>query len=68
MRTTLNINDDIIKSVLELSGAKNRSQAVNKVLEDYVREKQIENLLRLKGKLHLGNNWKELREMELDEA
>ena len=68
MRTTLNINDDIIKKVLELTGAKNRSQAVNKVLEDYVQEKQIENILRLKGKLHLENNWKELREMELDEA
>ena len=29
MRITLNINDDIIKKVLELTGAKNRSQAVN---------------------------------------
>jgi metal-responsive CopG/Arc/MetJ family transcriptional regulator len=68
MRTTLNIKDDIIKKVLELSGAKNRSQAVNQVLEAYVQEKQIENLLKLKGNLHLENNWKELREMELDEA
>lgn len=68
MRTTLNINDEIIKKVLELTGAKNRSQAVNKVLEAYVQERQIENILRLKGKLHLENNWKELREMELDEA
>jgi Arc/MetJ family transcription regulator len=68
MRTTLNINDNIIKMVLELTGAKNRSQAVNKVLEAYVQEKQIEKLLKLKGKLHLENNWKELREMELDEA
>jgi len=54
--------------VLELTGAKNRSQAVSKVLEAYVQQKQIENLLKLKGKLHLENNWKELREMELDEA
>ncbi len=68
MRTTLNINDNIIKMVLELTGAKNRSQAVNKVLEAYVQQKQIEKLLKLKGKLHLENNWKELREMELDEA
>ena len=68
MRTTLNINDNIIKMVLELTGAKNRSQAVSKVLEAYVQQKQIENLLKLKGKLHLESNWKELREMELDEA
>ena len=68
MRTTLNIKDDIIKQVLELTGAKNKSQAVNEVLEAFVREKQTQNLLNLKGKLHLEENWQQLREMELDES
>jgi Arc/MetJ family transcription regulator len=40
MRTTLNIKDDIIKQVIELTGVKNKSQAVNQVLEAFVREKQ----------------------------
>ena len=64
MRTTLNIKDDIIKQVIELTGAKNKSQAVNQVLEAFVREKQTQKLLKLKGKLHLEDNWKKLREME----
>jgi len=67
MRTTLNIKDDVIKQVLDLTGAKNKSRAVNEVLEAYVREKQTQKLLELRGKLHLEDNWARLREMELDE-
>jgi metal-responsive CopG/Arc/MetJ family transcriptional regulator len=67
MRTTLNVKNDLINKVLELTGAKNRSQAVNDVLEYFIKEKQINNLLNLKGKLHLDENLKDLREMELDE-
>lgn len=67
MRTTLNIKDDVIKQIVELTGAKNKSHAVNEALEAYVREKQMQKLLELRGKLHLEDNWKRLREMELDE-
>jgi Arc/MetJ family transcription regulator len=67
MRTTLNIKDNVIKQVLKLTNAKNKSQAVNEVLEAYVREKQTQKLLDLRGKLHLEDNWERLREMELDE-
>lgn len=67
MRTTLNIKDEIVKQVLELTGAKNKSQAVNQALEAFVREKRTQKLLNLKGKLNLEENWKKLREMELDE-
>ena len=68
MRTTLNLKDDIIIEVTRLTGTNNKSQAVNKVLEAFVREKRMQKLLDLKGKLHLDNNWKALREMELDES
>ena len=68
MRTTLNLEDEIIMEVTRLTGARNKSQAVNEVLEAFVREKRMEKLLNLKGKLHLDDNWKALREMELDES
>jgi len=55
MRTTINIKEDIIKQVNELTGAKNKSQAVNQVLEAFVREQQTQKLLVLKGKPHLGD-------------
>ena len=68
MRTTLNIKDDIIKQVLKLTGAKNKSHAVNEILDAYVREKQMQKLLEPRGTLHLEDNWGKLREMELDET
>ena len=63
----MNLNENIINELMRLTGAKNRSQAVNEVLEAYVREKQVQKLLELRGKLHLEENWRKLREMELDE-
>lgn len=68
MRTTINIRDEIIKQVVEYTGAKNMSQAVNEVLEAFVREKRKQKLFELKGKLKLEDNWQKLREMEIDEA
>lgn len=68
MRTTINIKDDVIEQVMRFTGAKNKSQAVNEVLEAYVQEKQIQKLFALKGKLHLEANWVKLREMELNES
>ena len=68
MRTTINIKDEVIKQVIEYTGAKNMSQAVNEVLETFVREKRKQKLIDLKGKLQLEDNWQKLREMEIDEA
>ena len=68
MRTTINIKDEIIKQVVEYTGAKNMSQAVNEVLETFVREKRKQKLFELKGKLKLEDNWQKLREMEIDEV
>ena len=68
MRTTINIKDEVIKQVVEYTGAKNMSQAVNEVLEMFVREKRKQKLFGLKGKLRLEDNWQKLREMEINEA
>jgi len=67
VRTTINIKSNILEEVMHLTAAKNKSQAINEVLETYVREKRMQKLLDLKGKLSLEENWKALREMELDE-
>jgi metal-responsive CopG/Arc/MetJ family transcriptional regulator len=68
MRVTVNLKEDIIEKAMILSGAKNRSQAINKILEEYVKQKQINTLIDLKGKLHLEDNLKALREMEINES
>ncbi|MCG8334425.1 MAG: type II toxin-antitoxin system VapB family antitoxin [Proteobacteria bacterium] len=68
MRTTLNLNEEVINQVMQYTGIKNKSKAVNMVLETFVRERKRQNILKMKGKLNLDDNWKQLREMELDEG
>ncbi len=68
MRTTLNVDEGILEEVMGLTGAKNRSQAINLVLQEFVNKKRLQKLLDLRGTLHLENNWRDLREMELDEG
>jgi len=68
MRTTINIKEKTVQEVMHITGAKNKSQAINEALEAYVQENRMKKLLELKGKLNLDENWTALREMELDET
>jgi Arc/MetJ family transcription regulator len=62
MRTTLNIDDDMLRIVLEETGARTKTQAVHEVLKDFVRRKKIEKLIQLQGKVRFSSDSKTLRE------
>ncbi len=65
MRTTLNIDRKLLEAVVTLTRERNKGKAVNKALEDYVRQARIEKLLGLLGKLDLDlDDWYEFRHME----
>ena len=61
MRTTLNIDDDMLRTVLEETGARTKTQAVHEVLKDFVRRRKIEKLIQLQGKVRFSSDWKTLR-------
>lgn len=67
MRTTLDIDAEIIQEAVRLSGEKTKAAAVEVALREYVRLRRKELLLGLPGKVRLEENWRELREAELDE-
>lgn len=67
MRTTLNIDAELLEETVRLSGGKKRSEAVEEALREYVRRRRKELLLTLPGRLQLEEDWRDLREMELDE-
>jgi metal-responsive CopG/Arc/MetJ family transcriptional regulator len=67
VRVTTNLRKETIQAVMQLTGAKNKSQAINQALETYVQDKRMKKLLALKGKLNLEDNWRALRELELNE-
>lgn len=50
-----------------LTNAKTKTEAVNRALDEFIKRKRLEKLIRLRGKIHLSDNWGELRELEKNE-
>ena len=45
MRTTLNIDDKLLETVVEATGERTKSKAVNAALKEYIRRKHVQELL-----------------------
>ena len=67
MRTTLNIDPDLLDAVVATTGERSKTRAVNKALEEYVRRRKISELREIAGNIDLVNNLRELEELELKE-
>ena len=67
MRTTLDIDAKLMDDVLETTGERSKSTAVNMALSDYVRRKRVAELRDLAGNIDLVNNLRELEALELKE-
>lgn len=57
MRATLNIPDELIREVQIISGEKSKTKAIITVMESYVKQKKMEDLLALKGKIKIEYDW-----------
>ena len=67
MRATLNIPDNLIEDLVKETGAKTKTLAITKAIEDYLKKRRLEKLLSLQGKLDLEDNWKEMEAYEMEE-
>ena len=65
MRTTINLDDDLIKELIRVSAVKQKREAIHLAIAEFLRRKKIEGLLALEGKVHLDLDWRELEEQEL---
>ena len=60
MRTTVELSDDLYKKVSKAYKIKSKSTLVNMGLEELYRKKEIEEFIRLSGKLKLKLNEKDI--------
>lgn len=67
MRTTLNVNDDLIAESIKLSGISNKTKVIELALSNFVRKLKREKIKEACGKLNLKVDIIKLREKELDE-
>lgn len=68
VRTTLDIDAELIEEAVRLSGRRTKAAAVEAALREYVRLRRKEMLLGLSGRVRLEEDWRRLREAELDES
>jgi hypothetical protein len=53
---------------MRLTHATTKTQAVRDALKELIRLRRKEELLALRGRLEIEDNWRQLRESELEEA
>ncbi len=63
MRTTLNLDEQIVEQVMSLTGQSNRSEAVRLGLQAYIKSEQKRAILALQNSLELEDNWKAQRKL-----
>lgn len=61
MRTTINVDDKLMKFVMQETKAATKTEAVRRALEDFVRRHNAEAIIALKGKVKFDVDWKTLR-------
>ncbi len=62
MRTTIDVNEGLLRRAKELTGSKTMREAVNRSLEETVRHREIQALRGMFGKVRLRWNLKEFLE------
>ncbi len=66
MRTTLNIDDELMPDLMTFTHAHTKTEAVRLALQTYVHEMRKQKLLACRGELLIEDNWESLREMETE--
>ena len=64
MRTTLDIDDRLMHSLMEFTHTRVKSHAVEKAIEEFLDRRRIERILSLKGKFKFAMDWREMEEQE----
>lgn len=67
MRTTLDIDDFLVKKLLEVTREKSKTKAITIAIEDYIKKKRIKKIISYQGKLDMENNWQQQEKEEIKE-
>ena len=63
MRTTIDINDDLLKEVMTLSNVQTKKEAVEISFQSFIKQKRIERLTKRLGSGILSLSHKDLKEI-----
>ena len=64
MRTTLTIDDAVISQVVQTTGQANPLDAIREALKSYLQQEKLKQVIAMRGKLDLQDNWRALRQLD----
>lgn len=67
MRTTLNLDDDLLLAIKKISGINSKTEIINRALAEYLKRLNIESIKQACGKLNFDIDVRALRDLELQE-
>lgn len=65
MRTTLDLNEKLIRELMDVTAAKTKTEAIHQAATELIRRKKLDQLKALSGTIHLNLDWKELEGTEI---
>ena len=65
MRATVTIEKDVLDELVKATGAKSKSAAVKKIIDEYLRKRKVDKIMSMKGKLTFDLTADEIRHHEL---
>jgi hypothetical protein len=65
MRTTLDLNEKLIRKLMDVTSAKTKTDAIHQAASELIRRKTLDELKSLSGKIHLDLDWKTLEQTEI---
>ncbi len=67
LRTTMTLDDRLVKELMALTGAKSRTEAIHTAIAELIRRKKREGLKALSGQVRIADDWRKNEEIELKE-
>lgn len=68
MRTTVNVEENILQDLMQYTKAKTRTEAVNRAIAEWVRLKRIDELRAKRGKIQWEGDLDDVRALEMKES
>lgn len=65
MRTTLDLNERLMRELMDVTAAKTKTEAIHQAAAELIRRKKLDQLKSLSGTIHLDLDWKSLEQAEI---
>lgn len=64
MKATIFLDNAVLEQLLAYTQAKTAKESITQAIEEYIRFKQRQELLKCRGSIDMDDNWQQLRDLE----